>query len=184
MHIWINTEPGRPDQKCKVRKQMSSPTSVNIWLIHQVFKKMCVLTCDIFLFQWASCRNPINPSGSQVSFQSFPSETLITMQCCLVYMDQSLYAKMKKYFFYSEISDLHLWRAQCSTVRRHDSTSVSVWMSFSLLPFVCRICYTDSIGVQEDQYPPNIAVKVNQSYCHVPVSCFPPLRQATPSKLG
>ncbi|KAK1805955.1 hypothetical protein P4O66_013000, partial [Electrophorus voltai] len=31
-----------------------------------------------------------------------------------------------------------------------------------------RICYTDSIGVQEDQYPPNIAVKVNQSYCHVP----------------
>lgn len=33
-----------------------------------------------------------------------------------------------------------------------------------------RICYTDSIGVQEDQYPPNIAVKVNQSYCHVPVS--------------
>lgn len=35
---------------------------------------------------------------------------------------------------------------------------------------VFRICYTDSIGVQEDQYPPNIAVKVNQSYCHVPVS--------------
>ncbi|KAK2835688.1 hypothetical protein Q5P01_016172 [Channa striata] len=33
---------------------------------------------------------------------------------------------------------------------------------------VLRICYTDSIGVQEDQYPPNIAVKVNQSYCHVP----------------
>lgn len=39
------------------------------------------------------------------------------------------------------------------------------------LPFSSpRICYTDSIGVQEDQYPPNIAVKVNQSYCHVPVS--------------
>uniref|UniRef100_A0AAY4D1S6 E3 SUMO-protein ligase PIAS4 n=1 Tax=Denticeps clupeoides TaxID=299321 RepID=A0AAY4D1S6_9TELE len=33
---------------------------------------------------------------------------------------------------------------------------------------VLRICYTDSVGVQEDQYPPNIAVKVNQSYCHVP----------------
>ncbi|KAI1891684.1 hypothetical protein AGOR_G00146310 [Albula goreensis] len=33
---------------------------------------------------------------------------------------------------------------------------------------VLRICYTDTIGVQEDQYPPNIAVKVNQSYCHVP----------------
>lgn len=37
--------------------------------------------------------------------------------------------------------------------------------------YVCfRICYTDAVGVQEDQYPPNIAVKVNQSYCHVPVS--------------
>nr|XP_023653876.1 E3 SUMO-protein ligase PIAS4-like isoform X1 [Paramormyrops kingsleyae] len=33
---------------------------------------------------------------------------------------------------------------------------------------VLRICYTDAVGVQEDQYPPNIAVKVNQSYCHVP----------------
>lgn len=33
---------------------------------------------------------------------------------------------------------------------------------------VLRICYTDSTCVQEDQYPPNIAVKVNQSYCHVP----------------
>ncbi|KAJ8374517.1 hypothetical protein SKAU_G00050970 [Synaphobranchus kaupii] len=33
---------------------------------------------------------------------------------------------------------------------------------------VLRICYTDTVGVQEDQYPPNIAVKVNQSYCHVP----------------
>ncbi|XP_018583895.1 E3 SUMO-protein ligase PIAS4-A isoform X1 [Scleropages formosus] len=33
---------------------------------------------------------------------------------------------------------------------------------------VLRICYTDPVGVQEDQYPPNIAVKVNQSYCHVP----------------
>ncbi|KAL2089901.1 hypothetical protein ACEWY4_014589 [Coilia grayii] len=33
---------------------------------------------------------------------------------------------------------------------------------------VLRIVYTDSIGVQEDQYPPNIAVRVNQSFCHVP----------------
>ncbi|XP_061833902.1 E3 SUMO-protein ligase PIAS4-A isoform X1 [Nerophis lumbriciformis] len=33
---------------------------------------------------------------------------------------------------------------------------------------VLRICYADSVGVQEDQYPPNIAVKVNQTYCHVP----------------
>ncbi|MBN3303160.1 PIAS4 ligase, partial [Amia calva] len=31
-----------------------------------------------------------------------------------------------------------------------------------------RICYTDSSSPQEDQYPPNIAVKVNQAYCHVP----------------
>ncbi|KAK1897046.1 E3 SUMO-protein ligase PIAS4-A [Dissostichus eleginoides] len=38
---------------------------------------------------------------------------------------------------------------------------------------VLRICYTDSIGVQEDQYPPNIAVKVNQSYCHVPPGVEP-----------
>lgn len=50
------------------------------------------------------------------------------------------------------------------------------WSSFGRflhadMPFSSpRICYTDSIGVQEDQYPPNIAVKVNQSYCHVPVS--------------
>ncbi|XP_037530711.1 E3 SUMO-protein ligase PIAS4-A [Nematolebias whitei] len=33
---------------------------------------------------------------------------------------------------------------------------------------VLRICYSDAVGIQEDQYPPNIAVKVNQSYCHVP----------------
>lgn len=43
---------------------------------------------------------------------------------------------------------------------------------FSCLLLLFRICYSDSIGVQEDQYPPNIAVKVNQSYCHVPVSFF------------
>lgn len=43
---------------------------------------------------------------------------------------------------------------------------------FSCLFPLFRICYSDSIGVQEDQYPPNIAVKVNQSYCHVPVSFF------------
>ncbi|KAJ1085214.1 hypothetical protein NDU88_005347 [Pleurodeles waltl] len=33
---------------------------------------------------------------------------------------------------------------------------------------VLRICYTDSSCPQEDQYPPNIAVKVNHSYCSVP----------------
>ncbi|KAJ8357715.1 hypothetical protein SKAU_G00205090 [Synaphobranchus kaupii] len=33
---------------------------------------------------------------------------------------------------------------------------------------VLRICYTDATSVQEDQYPPSIAVKVNQFYCHVP----------------
>ncbi|XP_038025016.1 E3 SUMO-protein ligase PIAS4 [Anas acuta] len=33
---------------------------------------------------------------------------------------------------------------------------------------VLRICYTDTSAPQEDQYPPNIAVKVNHSYCSVP----------------
>uniref|UniRef100_A0A452TPQ3 E3 SUMO-protein ligase PIAS4 n=1 Tax=Ursus maritimus TaxID=29073 RepID=A0A452TPQ3_URSMA len=33
---------------------------------------------------------------------------------------------------------------------------------------VLRICYSDTSGPQEDQYPPNIAVKVNHSYCSVP----------------
>lgn len=33
---------------------------------------------------------------------------------------------------------------------------------------VLRICYTDSSCPQEDQYPPNIAVKVNHNYCAVP----------------
>ncbi|XP_060088600.1 E3 SUMO-protein ligase PIAS4 isoform X1 [Heteronotia binoei] len=33
---------------------------------------------------------------------------------------------------------------------------------------VLRICYTDTSCPQEDQYPPNIAVKVNHSYCSVP----------------
>lgn len=37
----------------------------------------------------------------------------------------------------------------------------------------CRICYSDTSSPQEDQYPPNIAVKVNHSYCSVPVSRFP-----------
>lgn len=32
----------------------------------------------------------------------------------------------------------------------------------------CRICYSDTSSPQEDQYPPNIAVKVNHSYCSVP----------------
>lgn len=35
--------------------------------------------------------------------------------------------------------------------------------------FLPRICYTDTSSPQEDQYPPNIAVKVNHSYCSVPV---------------
>ncbi|XP_030073936.1 E3 SUMO-protein ligase PIAS4 isoform X1 [Microcaecilia unicolor] len=33
---------------------------------------------------------------------------------------------------------------------------------------VLRICYTDTSCPQEDQYPPNIAVKVNHSFCSVP----------------
>lgn len=36
-----------------------------------------------------------------------------------------------------------------------------------------RICYSDTSSPQEDQYPPNIAVKVNHSYCSVPVSGHP-----------
>uniref|UniRef100_A0A6I8Q1X9 RING-type E3 ubiquitin transferase n=1 Tax=Xenopus tropicalis TaxID=8364 RepID=A0A6I8Q1X9_XENTR len=33
---------------------------------------------------------------------------------------------------------------------------------------VLRICYTDTSCPQEDQYPPNVAVKVNHNYCSVP----------------
>ncbi|XP_064184625.1 E3 SUMO-protein ligase PIAS4b isoform X2 [Anguilla rostrata] len=40
--------------------------------------------------------------------------------------------------------------------------------SLKSIQVVLRICYTDPSSVQEDQYPPNIAVKVNQFYCHVP----------------
>lgn len=135
--------------------------------------------------KWFSGKFPVFPFIN--TYQWF---TTFTTQCCLVCRDQSLYAKMRpNEAIYSEISDLYLWQAQYSTVPRHDSTSVSwpdkaIRMSFSLFTCVCRICYTDSIGIQEDQYPPNIAVKVNQSYCHVPVSCFPSLRQATPSECG
>lgn len=38
------------------------------------------------------------------------------------------------------------------------------------VPCLPRICYSDTSCPQEDQYPPNIAVKVNHSYCSVPVS--------------
>lgn len=37
-------------------------------------------------------------------------------------------------------------------------------------PCLPRICYSDTSCPQEDQYPPNIAVKVNHTYCSVPVS--------------
>lgn len=40
---------------------------------------------------------------------------------------------------------------------------------WDVLLFLPRICYTDTSSPQEDQYPPNIAVKVNHSYCSVPV---------------
>lgn len=33
-----------------------------------------------------------------------------------------------------------------------------------------RICYTESIGVEDDQYPPNIAVLVNGLHCAVQVT--------------
>ena len=38
------------------------------------------------------------------------------------------------------------------------------------VPCLPRSCYSDTSCPQEDQYPPNIAVKVNHSYCSVPVS--------------
>ncbi|KAK6309128.1 hypothetical protein J4Q44_G00205910 [Coregonus suidteri] len=57
-----------------------------------------------------------------------------------------------------------LTQSQADQVR--NSTELRPGMK--AIQVVLRICYTDSIGVQEDQYPPNIAVKVNQSYCHVP----------------
>lgn len=33
-----------------------------------------------------------------------------------------------------------------------------------------RICYTESIGVEDDQYPPNITVVVNGHPCPVQVT--------------
>ncbi|XDV28335.1 hypothetical protein PO909_031669 [Leuciscus waleckii] len=49
---------------------------------------------------------------------------------------------------------------QKSQTSQSDSTSVQV---------VLRICYSESVGVEEDQYPPNISVLVNHVTC--PVQC-------------
>ncbi|XP_067088113.1 E3 SUMO-protein ligase PIAS4-A [Osmerus mordax] len=57
-----------------------------------------------------------------------------------------------------------LTQSQVEQVR----TSSELRPGIKSIQVVLRICYTDSNGLQEDQYPPNIAVKVNQSYCHVP----------------
>ncbi|KAJ8270056.1 hypothetical protein GJAV_G00109860 [Gymnothorax javanicus] len=40
--------------------------------------------------------------------------------------------------------------------------------SIKSIQVVLRICYKDASRVQEDQYPPNIGVKVNSFSCHVP----------------
>ncbi|XP_039517104.1 E3 SUMO-protein ligase PIAS4b [Pimephales promelas] len=51
-------------------------------------------------------------------------------------------------------------QVQKSRTSRSGSTSVQV---------VLRICYSESVGVEEDQYPPNISVLVNHMIC--PVQC-------------
>ncbi|KAF5923093.1 hypothetical protein HPG69_014497 [Diceros bicornis minor] len=60
------------------------------------------------------------------------------------------------------------------SARQAGPPSRSVLLPLPLVPAAprsrhpCRICYSDTSGPQEDQYPPNIAVKVNHSYCSVP----------------
>ncbi|XP_067309461.1 E3 SUMO-protein ligase PIAS4b isoform X2 [Pseudorasbora parva] len=49
---------------------------------------------------------------------------------------------------------------QKSRTSKSGSTSLQV---------VIRICYSESIGVEEDQYPPNIGVSVNHANC--PIQC-------------
>ncbi|XP_051729811.1 E3 SUMO-protein ligase PIAS4b isoform X1 [Ctenopharyngodon idella] len=49
---------------------------------------------------------------------------------------------------------------QNSRTSQSGSTSVQV---------VLRICYSESVGVEEDQYPPNLVVSVNHANC--PVQC-------------
>lgn len=67
-----------------------------------------------------------------------------------------------------------LWPSLCthspipSTLYLYHLLSLSSQPPMS--PCLPRICYSDTSCPQEDQYPPNIAVKVNHSYCSVPVS--------------
>lgn len=53
-------------------------------------------------------------------------------------------------------------QAQIQNAQRSSSGSMSVQV-------VLRICYSESIGVEEDQYPANISVSVNHTNC--PVQC-------------
>lgn len=82
-------------------------------------------------------------------------------------------------FLYSDNTSCIYW-SHLGLKKRPTNSLLITKNSHALLLY--RICYTDSIGVQEDQYPPNIAVKVNQSYCHVPVSCFSFLTQPSPCR--
>lgn len=91
---------------------------------------------------------------------SFPKAKLIIMKSPLppIFKNEICHSDSKSYKVSSNLR------------KRHLAESIFLHQPISCL---CRICYTDSIGVQEDQYPPNIAVKVNQSYCHVPVCDYP-----------
>ncbi|XP_058870987.1 E3 SUMO-protein ligase PIAS4-A [Acipenser ruthenus] len=57
-----------------------------------------------------------------------------------------------------------LSKAQVERIRN----SRELYTGLKSVQVVLRLCYADTSGVQEDQYPPNIAIKVNHSYCHVP----------------
>ncbi|MGH0180667.1 UNVERIFIED_CONTAM: hypothetical protein FKN15_019357 [Acipenser sinensis] len=57
-----------------------------------------------------------------------------------------------------------LSKAQVERIRN----SRELYSGLKSVQVVLRLCYADTSGVQEDQYPPNIAIKVNHSYCHVP----------------
>ncbi|XP_051554628.1 E3 SUMO-protein ligase PIAS4b [Myxocyprinus asiaticus] len=61
---------------------------------------------------------------------------------------------------------LHLSASQQVQIQKSCQKSQSGLMCIQV---VLRICYTESIGVEEDQYPPNIGVSVNNTNC--PVQC-------------
>ncbi|KAL1281122.1 hypothetical protein QQF64_015722 [Cirrhinus molitorella] len=51
----------------------------------------------------------------------------------------------------------------------HIQNSKSSKSGLTPVQVVLRICYSESIGVEEDQYPPNICVSVNHTNC--PIQC-------------